>query len=188
MKRKNSKLINQNKNIDTKNSFRDLFQGLVYLESITGFSDVTLEETTDSDILKEFRWGTDGENFSEFITLTNLNLGALTLDSTKDFWIEYRYTVNSIATNNIFQFNSIALEVIEVTGTVNEAFLEDYDGDSNVQLDPYTSQSSSQAGGGSSTPSGLIITECDKSQYFDPYALGTGNNMYLQLSNMVNDI
>ncbi len=162
------------------------------VESITGFSDVTFGETTDADITKEFRWGTDGENFSEFIVLTNLSLGALTLDSTKDFWIEYRYTVASggvgTTDSEVFQFNSIALEVVEVTGTVSEAFLEDYDGDSTITLDPYASQSSSQAGGGSSTPSGLIISECDKSSYFDPYALGTGNNMYLQLSNMVNDI
>ena len=75
------------------------------VESVTGFSDVTSGETTDSDILKEFRWGTDGENFSEFITLTNLNLGALTLDSSNEFWIEYRYSVEILSTGNIFQFN-----------------------------------------------------------------------------------
>ena len=162
------------------------------VESITGFSDVTFGETTDSDILKEFRWGTDGENFSEFITLTNLNLGALTLDSSKDFWIEYRYSVELLSTGNIFQFNSIALEVVEITGTVQEAFLENYQGagagGSNVVLDPYATQSSSQAGGGTGTPSGLIISECNKEDYFDPYATGAGNNMYLQLSNMVSDI
>ena len=158
------------------------------VESVTGFSDVTIGETTDSDILKEFRWGTDGENFSEFITLTNLNLGALTLDSSKEFWIEYRYSVEMLSTGNTFQFNSIALEVVEVAGTITEAFLENYQGQSGVELDPYATQSSSQAGGGTGTPSGLIISECNKEDYFDPYATGAGNNMYLQLSNMVSDI
>ena len=162
------------------------------VESITGFSDVTEGETTDSDITKEFRYGTDGENFSEFIALTNLNLGALTLDSTKDFWIEYRYTVAVLSTGNVFQFNSIALEVVEVTGTVQEAFLENYQGAGGgtpgTVFDPYATQSSSQAGGGTGTPSGLIIAQCDKDSYFNPYATGSANNMYLQLSNMVSDI
>ncbi len=163
------------------------------VESITGFSDTTVGENTNSEtnIIKEFRWGTDGENFSEFITLSNLNLGALELNSANDFWIEYRYTVESLATGTTFEFVSIALELVEVTGTVSEAFLENYQGagagGSNVVLDPYAI-GGGQAGSGTGLPSGLIIEECDKDSYFKPYATAQANNMYLQLSNMVSDI
>jgi len=58
---------------------------------VIGYTDVTKGENTGTYYNKQFRWGTDGVTYSDYITLTNANLEALLLNPNKPFWVQYRY-------------------------------------------------------------------------------------------------
>ena len=82
---------------------------------VLGYTDVTKGETTGLYFNKQFRWGTDGVTYSDFITLTNANLEALLLDPNKPFWIQYRYEQVGDGT---LEFESIALELVTDGGII----------------------------------------------------------------------
>ena len=46
---------------------------------VLGYTDVTKGESTGTYYKKQFRWGTDGVTYSDYIDLTNANLEALLL-------------------------------------------------------------------------------------------------------------
>lgn len=82
---------------------------------ILGYTDVTKGENTGVYFNKQFRWGTDGVTYSDYITLTNANLEALLLDPNKPFWIQYRYEQVGDGT---LEFESIALELVTDGGVI----------------------------------------------------------------------
>lgn len=82
---------------------------------VLGYTDVTKGEATGLYFNKQFRWGTDGVTYSDYITLTNANLEALLLDPNKPFWIQYRYEQVGDGT---LEFESIALELVTDGGII----------------------------------------------------------------------
>ena len=82
---------------------------------VIGYADVTKGENTGVYFNKQFRWGTDGVTYSDYITLTNANLEALLLDPNKPFWIQYRYEQVGDGT---LEFESIALELVTDGGVI----------------------------------------------------------------------
>jgi len=86
------------------------------VKQIVSFEDVTIGEDTTNYFDKFFRWSHDNEVFSDFTQLTEANLQKLTLDPTRDFWIEYKYEAVELDTGHELEFVSIALEVITEKG------------------------------------------------------------------------
>ena len=82
---------------------------------VVGYEDVTKGENTGTYYNKQFRWGTDGVTYSDYITLTNVNLEALLLDPNKPFWVQYRYEQVG---DGILEFESIALELVTDGGVI----------------------------------------------------------------------
>jgi hypothetical protein len=82
---------------------------------VIGYSDVTKGENTGTYYNKQFRWGADGVTYSDYISLTNVNLEALLLNPNKPFWIQYRYEQVGDGT---LEFESIALELITDGGVI----------------------------------------------------------------------
>lgn len=82
---------------------------------VISYSDVTKGENTSVYYNKQFRWGTDGVTYSDYVSLTNANLEALLLDPNKPFWIQYRYEQVGDGT---LEFESIALEIVTDGGVI----------------------------------------------------------------------
>ena len=82
---------------------------------VLGFTDDITGESTSCYYLKDFRWGIDGVTYSDWVSLTDANLEALTLDPKNKFWIQYRYTQVGDCT---LTFNSIALEIVTDGGVI----------------------------------------------------------------------
>jgi hypothetical protein len=82
---------------------------------VLGYTDVTKGESTGLYYNKQFRWGTDGVTYSDYINLTNANLEALLLNPDKPFWIQYRYEQVGEGT---LEFESIALELVTDGGVI----------------------------------------------------------------------
>lgn len=142
------------------------------LVQINGYQDETIGEDTQNYFCKYFRWSIDNKNYSEFIPLTNLNLQNLVLNPENDFWIEYKYEACELDTGKELEFISIALEAETDSGIIEQV----------VQTvcceDPWENNG---------IPNLTICDDCNDN-LFNPYDLGPANNMYTQLSNLVNNI
>lgn len=146
------------------------------VEQVVGFIDEVIGEDTFNKFEKYFRWSQDNENYSDWILLTNLNLGNQIISPDKPFWIEYKYTVIELETGHTMEFVSIALEIITDNGIIRQV--------KQVSVD------CCEPG---SIPSGcanLIIQDCcDPDDLFNPYGmLNNTRNMFNQLTNTVSNI
>lgn len=143
------------------------------LTQINGYQDETTGEDTSNYFCKWFRWSTDNVNFSELIELTDINLQNITLNPNNDFWIEYKYEACELETAHELEFISIALEAETESGVIEQVVQTVCCEDvwANTGLPNLT----------------ICDDECGDN-LFNPYALGPANNMYLQMSNLVNDI
>lgn len=143
------------------------------LTQINGYQDETVGEDTHNYFCKYFRWSTDNTNFSEFVQLTDINLQNLTLNSNNDFWIEYKYEACELDTGHEMEFISIALEAETLSGIVEQVVQTVCCEDvwQNIGIPNLT----------------VCDGDCGNNLY-NPYALGPVNNMYQQMSNMINDI
>lgn len=146
------------------------------VEQVVGFIDEVIGEDTYNKFEKYFRWSQDNENYSDWILLTNLNLGNQIISPDKPFWIEYKYTVIELETGHTMEFVSIALEIITDTGIIRQV--------KQVSVD------CCEPG---SIPNGcanLIIQDCcDPDDLFNPYGmLNNTRNMFNQLTNTVSNI
>lgn len=146
------------------------------VKKVLGYVDEVIGEDTANKFERYFRWSQDNSNYSDWITMTNLNLENQDIDSNKPFWIEYKYTVVELETGHSMEFISIALEIITDDGIVR-----------NVK------QVSVDCCEPGSIPSGcanLIIEECcDDDSIYNPYGmLNNTIGMYTQLSNVVTNI
>jgi hypothetical protein len=140
------------------------------VKNVISFEDETVGETEDSYFYKEFRWSTNNVTYSDYIELTDANLQALSLDSSNDFWIQYRYTVEELFTGESLEFVSIALEIETEEGTIKAV----------PQIECCDS------GTGNSCEN-LVIDCCDDNR-FNPYNLNKATNNYRQLSQMASDL
>ena len=146
------------------------------VEQVIGYVDEVIGEDTFNQFERYFRWSQDNVNYSDWIPLTNLNLGNQVISPDKPFWIEYKYTVIELETGHTMEFVSIALEIITDNGIVRQV--------KQVSVD------CCEPG---SIPSGcanLIIQDCcDPDDLFNPYGmLNNTRNMFNQLTNTVNNI
>jgi len=132
---------------------------------VLGYTDVTKGENTGVYFNKQFRWGTDGVTYSDYITLTNANLEALLLDPNKPFWIQYRYEQVGDGT---LEFESIALELVTDGGVICRV-----------------PQIECGAEGCIGLPN-LVVDCCGES--WNPYDLSRASAMYDQLSAVTSNL
>lgn len=143
------------------------------LTLINGYQDVTTGEDTSNYFCKYFRWSKDNVNFSEFIQLTDLNLQNLVLNPNDDFWIEYKYEACELETGHEMEFVSIALEAETESGVIEQV------------VQTVCCEDVWQNNG---VPNLTVCDEDCGDNLYRPYDLGPVNNMYMQMSNLVNDI
>ena len=145
--------------VSLQSPYENVVEVLGYTDDITG-------ESTSCYYLKDFRWGIDGVTYSDWVTLTDINLEALTLDPKNNFWIQYRYTQVGDCT---LTFNSIALEIVTDGGVICKI----------PQLD---------CGGvdGCSGALNLAFDCCSGS--WDPYDISRAGQMYDQLSAVASNL
>jgi hypothetical protein len=142
------------------------------LTQINGYEDELIGENTQNYFAKYFRWSIDNKNYSEFILLTDIALQNITLNSANDFWIEYKYEAVELDTGGEMEFVSIGLEAETESGIVEQV----------IQTvccdDPWENKGMPN----------LTLCEICSDNLFNPYDLGPANNMYNQLSSLVNTI
>ena len=139
------------------------------VSKILSYEDSTTGETTNSYFAKYFRWSINNTTYSDWIYLTDENLRALVLDSTKDFWINYKYEVLQNETGHKLTFNSISLEIVTSKGLIQQS----------TQVDICNNDCNAI--------SNLVIEECG-GDVFKPYDLNAASQNYLQLSCLVSEI
>lgn len=132
---------------------------------VVGFTDETKGEASGLYYNKQFRWGTDGVTYSDYIDLTNANLEALLLDPNKPFWIQYRYEQVGDGT---LEFESIALELVTDGGIICRI--------------PQVECGSEGCVG---VPN-LVVDCCGDT--WNPYDLSRASSMYNQLSAITSDM
>jgi len=144
----------------------------VDVENILSYEDVVNGENTANYFYKYFRWSIDNESYSDWEFLTNENLVVLTLDSSNEFWIQYKYEVEALESGNELEFISISLEIVTVEGNIVEMPCLEYCGD------------------GECAPNeNLIISDCCEDDVFKPYdMLDQGKKNLEQLSCLVSDL
>ncbi len=152
--------------------FISLIKPYENISSIESYQDEISGEDTYNFFYKYFRWSIDNKFYSDWIILTNDNLQELELDSTKPFWIQYKYEVESISTGNTLTFESISLETITTNGSIVDIPCVEYcNGDDCAPNET------------------LIIDDCCPEAVFDPYAnLQNARSNYNQLSCLVGTI
>jgi len=132
---------------------------------VVGYEDVTKGENTGTYYNKQFRWGTDGVTYSDYISLNNVNLEALLLNPNKPFWIQYRYEQVGDGT---LEFESIALELVTDGGVICRI--------------PQVECGSEGCVG---VPN-LVVDCCGGA--WNPYDLSRASSMYNQLSAITSDM
>ena len=86
--------------------------------SVLSYTDSVIGEDAYNYFKKEFRWSIDDVTYSDYLNLTDENLYSLNLDPNNPFWIQYRYTVESLESGHELTFESISLEVLTEQGTL----------------------------------------------------------------------
>ena len=132
---------------------------------VVGYTDVTKGESTGTYYNKQFRWGTDGVTYSDYISLNNVNLEALLLNPNKPFWIQYRYEQVGDGT---LEFESIALELVTDGGVICRIPQIEYGSEGCVGVP------------------NLVVDCC--SDAWNPYDLSRASSMYNQLSAITSDM
>jgi hypothetical protein len=145
--------------VSLKTPYENVVEVLGFTDSITG-------ETTACYYNKDFRWGIDGVQYSDWVTLSDSNLEALVLNPANKFWIQYRYTQVGDCT---LTFNSIALEIVYDGGVICKI----------PQID---------CGGvdGCSGALNLAFDCCGDT--WNPYDISRAGQMYTQLSAMASNL
>jgi hypothetical protein len=97
----------------------ELVLGLV---SLSGYTDVVIGETGTRFFIKEFRYATDGINFSPWLVLNTPNIAAVDTDQILPFAIEYRYTRGGTDPTGDLEFISISLVGVIVDVSCSQLF------------------------------------------------------------------
>jgi hypothetical protein len=139
------------------------------LTSILSYEDVVEGEDSMNSLKKEFRWSVDNVTYSDYLALNADNLRMLSLNPKNPFWIQYRYTVETLEPGHEMDFVSISLETVTEQG--------------QLQVIPQY-----ECCGDSANACNNLILECCASPAWNPYALGAGVNTYKFLSKVVSNI
>jgi hypothetical protein len=145
--------------VSIQSPYENVVEVLSFTDSITG-------ESTSCYYLKDFRWGIDGVTYSDWVTLTDANLEALSLNPKNKFWIQYRYTQVGDCE---LTFNSIALEVVTDGGIICKV-----------------PQISCEGADGCSGALNLAFDCCGSG--WNPYDISRAGQMYTQLSAMASNL
>ena len=92
------------------------------ISAISGYTDDVDGVTGTRLFTKEFRYTTDGINWSEWQDLTNLNLQAISIDPSYDFNIEYRYTRAGTDDTGLLTWNWVNIQATYVASTCGDVF------------------------------------------------------------------
>jgi len=95
---------------------------LVGLTSINSYTDVLVGETANRYFIKEFKYSTDGLNYSDYIPLNNANLQAISVNPGDYFYIQYKYTRTGNDDTGVLEFTSISLNSTFQSINSNSAF------------------------------------------------------------------
>lgn len=133
---------------------------------VTGYEASVKGETKELYYKKEFRWSTDGILYGDWRELTSENLQSLLLDSSKDFYPQYKFTQVG---DGELEFVSIGLEVTAVDGTIN-----------NIPLCGVNDNSACCG------QQNLVFECCGDN--FNPYAIGNSASVYSQLCQVVSNM
>lgn len=137
---------------------------------VLSFTDSVLGEDSYNFFKKEFRWSIDDVTYSDYLNLTDENLYSLNLDPVNPFWIQYRYTVESLESGHEMTFESISLEVLTEQGTL-------------VVVPQYECCSGEEA-----NICNNLVLECCGNEIWNPYNIGGAISTYRFLSKAVSDI
>jgi hypothetical protein len=88
---------------------------IIGIQTITGYSDVVLNETMNRFFVREFRYSLNAITYSEWIELTDLNLNDIFVTDSDIFDIQYRYTRSGTDYSGYLTFISIQLD-----GTIHD--------------------------------------------------------------------
>jgi len=138
----------------------------VNVVEVIGFEDAVKGESTGCFYEKSFRWGTDGVTYSDWISLTDINLQGLLLDPSKPFWVQYKYEQVG---DCVLEFESIALELLSDGGV--------------IEFVPQISACDSSSLSGCQN---LVVNCCETG--WNPYNISRAQQQYEQLSNTVSNI
>jgi hypothetical protein len=83
---------------------------VIGIESITGFTDSIIGETTDRTVKREFRYTLDAVNYTEWIPLTVDNVTNIPIQSNYYFQSEFRYTRTGTDNTDLITFNWVRLD------------------------------------------------------------------------------
>ena len=138
--------------------------------SVLSYTDSVIGEDAYNYFKKEFRWSIDDVTYSDYLNLTDENLYSLNLDPNNPFWIQYRYTVESLESGHELTFESISLEVLTEQGTL-------------VVVPQYECCSGDEA-----NVCNNLVLECCGNETWNPYNIGGAISTYKFLSKAVSDI
>lgn len=133
---------------------------------VLGYSDETEGESTSVYFSKSFRWGIDGVTYSDYVSLTTVNLEGLLLNPINPLWVQYKYEQVG---DGVLEFKSIALEVVTDGGVICKI--------PQINCCDSGSMSGSQ---------NLVIDCCGTS--WNPYDLSRASQMYNQLSAVASNL
>lgn len=88
---------------------------VVGLTGISSYTDVTVGVTGTRLFIKEFKYTTDGVNYSDWLMLDNTNLLAIVVQPTDTFLIKYRYTRSGTDTTGVLQWDGTTLITTSTT-------------------------------------------------------------------------
>ncbi len=141
-----------------------------HVESIISYEDVVEGADSMNSFKKEFRWSIDNVTYSDYINLNADNLRILSLNPKNPFWIQYRYTVETLEPGHTLTFVSISLETINEQGQL-------------VIIPQFECCSGDPANACNN-----LILDCCGSAPWNPYNIGSGVNTYKFLSKVISNI
>lgn len=83
---------------------------IIGLIALTGFIDQTQGENSDRFFLKEFRYSTDGFNWSQWKELTIINVAAVQVTPINTFYVEYKYSRKGTLISGTLAFDNVELQ------------------------------------------------------------------------------
>lgn len=124
----------------------------------------------------EYRWSTDGVNFSEYEELNNLyepgSFSYVKINPSDEVYVEIKATCDSIVTGN-----SLSVLDVEINGVEGESRGTEVDECTPISCDdPFSMEG------------GAVISVETNANTYNPYAATKAENLYKQLNNMVSDM
>ena len=141
---------------------------------IISYQDKLIGESSTNTVSKYYRWSITNVSYSDWERLTDENLQSIKLNSTNNFWIQYKYVLDTIADGEYIEFISISLEIENGSGSISDV----------ISVEFYHDEASCCG----NIPNLVISNQCCSDNLFKPYNLDSSVNNYKQLSRLVSDM